>query len=57
MTNAIKIVACAAARVGYMSRHIQVGVEPSTQIPCRRHSGHISFSNLDAVDRQSSTAG
>ena len=51
MTNVIKIVARADARFGYMSRHIQVGVEPSTQIPCRRHSSHISFTNLDAVDR------
>ena len=55
--NVIKIVACAAASLGYMSRHIQVRVEANTQIPCRRHRSHrshrshMSFTNLDAVDR------
>ena len=34
-----------------MSRHIQVGVQLGTQIPCGRHRSHISFANLDAVYR------
>ena len=48
MTNVINIVKCTATSFGNMSRHIQVGVEPSAQISCWRHRSHISFTNLDA---------